>query len=92
MDNRDENIRKRAYEMWEQEGRPDGQHESHWQRAEQELAGGAGGPPLSMGGLASSLQPGSVTPAGGASQGTISAVDSGATGEPSEPVRRAAKR
>jgi hypothetical protein len=26
-------IRARAYAFWEQEGRPEGQHEIHWQRA-----------------------------------------------------------
>ncbi|NNU63797.1 DUF2934 domain-containing protein [Rhizobium sp. WYCCWR 11152] len=35
-----EQIRKRAQEIWEAEGRPEGQHERHWQQAEQELSGG----------------------------------------------------
>src|SRR5690242_12870768 len=26
----DDAVRERAYEIWEREGRPDGQHESHW--------------------------------------------------------------
>jgi hypothetical protein len=26
-------IRARAYQIWEEEGRPDGRHELHWQRA-----------------------------------------------------------
>jgi Protein of unknown function (DUF2934) len=26
-------VRARAYEIWEQEGRPHGQHDLHWQRA-----------------------------------------------------------
>ncbi len=26
-------IRARAYQIWEEEGRPEGQHELHWQRA-----------------------------------------------------------
>lgn len=30
-------IRKRAYEIWEAEERPDGGHERHWLQAEQEL-------------------------------------------------------
>jgi hypothetical protein len=29
----DENIRRKAYEIWEQEGRPEGRHEDHWRRA-----------------------------------------------------------
>lgn len=31
-------IRERAYEIWEREGRPDGQHENHWRQALAELA------------------------------------------------------
>lgn len=31
-------IRERAYEIWEREGRPDGQHEDHWRQALAELA------------------------------------------------------
>jgi hypothetical protein len=30
-------IRERAYQIWEQEGRPIGRHVDHWLRAEQEL-------------------------------------------------------
>ncbi|PLU57684.1 hypothetical protein BMJ22_33635 [Sinorhizobium medicae] len=32
-DQREELIRRRAYVIWEQEGRPDGQHERHWEQA-----------------------------------------------------------
>ncbi|MCB9958631.1 MAG: DUF2934 domain-containing protein [Rhodospirillaceae bacterium] len=32
-----EAIHKKAYEIWEAEGRPDGKHEEHWSRAEQEV-------------------------------------------------------
>lgn len=31
-------IRTRAYEIWEQEGRPDGEHANHWQQALAQLA------------------------------------------------------
>lgn len=34
----DEAIRRRAYEIWEREGRPEGQAEAHWQRAVVELS------------------------------------------------------
>jgi hypothetical protein len=34
----DDAVRERAYEIWEREGRPDGQHESHWRQALAELA------------------------------------------------------
>ncbi len=30
-------IRERAYFLWEQEGRPDGLAENHWQEAERDL-------------------------------------------------------
>lgn len=30
-------IAARAYEIWDSSGRPDGQHEEHWLRAEREL-------------------------------------------------------
>ncbi|MBX4910003.1 MULTISPECIES: DUF2934 domain-containing protein [Rhizobium] len=34
---REEEIRKRAYVLWEKDGRPEGRHQDHWTRAEQEL-------------------------------------------------------
>jgi len=36
-ENETEAARARAYEIWEREGRPDGQHESHWRQALAEL-------------------------------------------------------
>lgn len=30
-------IRQRAYQLWEQQGRPDGQELEHWRQAEREL-------------------------------------------------------
>jgi hypothetical protein len=38
-DDGDQESRKRAraYEIWEQEGRPEGQHDEHWARAASEL-------------------------------------------------------
>jgi hypothetical protein len=33
----EEMIRQRAHEIWEQEGRPHGRHEEHWQRAAGEI-------------------------------------------------------
>lgn len=32
-------VSRRAYELWESEGRPDGCDQRHWLQAEQELAG-----------------------------------------------------
>ncbi|MBX5039123.1 DUF2934 domain-containing protein [Rhizobium lentis] len=34
---REDEIRKRAYSLWEKEGRPEGKHRDHWIRAEDEL-------------------------------------------------------
>lgn len=39
-----EAVRRRAHELWEQEGRPEGSDLDHWTRAEQEILGQA--PPL----------------------------------------------
>lgn len=33
----DEKLKARAYAIWEQEGRPDGRHLDHWQRAAREI-------------------------------------------------------
>ncbi len=34
---REEEIRRRAYSLWENEGRPEGKHGHHWALAEHEL-------------------------------------------------------
>ena len=34
---REQAIRERAYAIWEEEGRPGGQHLNHWFRAEAEI-------------------------------------------------------
>ena len=34
---REQAIREQAYRIWEDEGRPEGQHLSHWFRAEAEI-------------------------------------------------------
>jgi hypothetical protein len=36
---REQAIRQRAYEIWEQEGRPDGRDHAHWTQAEAEIEG-----------------------------------------------------
>lgn len=35
--NLEEKIRQRAYELWEQERRPDGRDREHWHQAEAEI-------------------------------------------------------
>jgi hypothetical protein len=37
-------IRERAYELWEREGRPHGRHLDHWVQAEREKAKAGAGP------------------------------------------------
>ncbi len=44
-----ETISRRAYELWEQEGRPDGSDLRHWLQAEQELSGGGTSDGLNLG-------------------------------------------
>lgn len=36
--NRDQRIRERAYRLWEDEGRPEGRAEAHWELACQQEA------------------------------------------------------
>lgn len=38
----DQRVRERAYRIWEEEGRPHGRHEEHWQRARSETGSGLG--------------------------------------------------
>ena len=40
-DDREAQIRRRAYEIWEQEGRPHGAELSHWIKAFEEIESGA---------------------------------------------------
>ncbi|WP_332715572.1 DUF2934 domain-containing protein [Pelagibacterium mangrovi] len=37
---REDTIRKRAHQIWENEGRPDGRDHAHWEEAEREMADG----------------------------------------------------
>ena len=34
-----ERIKARAYQIWEEHGRPEGRHDEHWRQAEEEHAG-----------------------------------------------------
>lgn len=43
---REDTIRKRAHQIWESEGHPDGRDREHWEEAEREMADGRlNGPP-----------------------------------------------
>ena len=39
MQDDEEEIRRKAYSIWEREGRPEGRHDSHWEQARREAAG-----------------------------------------------------
>ena len=41
-DEREDRIRERAHELWQQEGAPDGKPDDHWYRAEREIDQGDG--------------------------------------------------
>jgi hypothetical protein len=36
MNEKEQQQRERAYKIWEDEGRPEGAHEDHWRRAEEQ--------------------------------------------------------
>ncbi|HZS63152.1 MAG TPA: DUF2934 domain-containing protein [Xanthobacteraceae bacterium] len=38
IDAHDERVKQRAYQLWEEEGRPDGRAESHWEKARELVA------------------------------------------------------
>ena len=33
----EDKVRRRAYEIWEREGRPEGRHDEHWSQARREM-------------------------------------------------------
>jgi hypothetical protein len=43
-DDRQDRIRQRAHEIWEQAGRPEGAHQEHWEQATAEIDGAASKP------------------------------------------------
>jgi hypothetical protein len=71
MGDYEQKIRQRAHEIWESEGRPEGRHEHHWQKASDEHASQTNGADAGRKNasettpLASSLQPGGTIPNGG---------------------------
>lgn len=42
---REQRIAARAYQLWEEEGRPDGAHERHWEQASREVVASEGKKP-----------------------------------------------
>jgi hypothetical protein len=43
-DDRQDRIRQRAHEIWEQAGRPEGAHQEHWEQAPAEIDGAVAKP------------------------------------------------
>jgi hypothetical protein len=68
MPDNEQQIRERAYAIWESEGRPHGRDADHWRQASEELAAASAAHKVSGNGLASGLQPGGTLP--GASPAT----------------------
>ena len=76
----DRKIRERAYELWEQGGRREGQSHEHWSQAEAEHAGGSG----DAGGIVS----GETAPmSAGPAAGTSSAASAGKSSATAAPAR-----
>jgi hypothetical protein len=64
MDNdAEEETRRRAYAIWESEGRPNGRREEHWRRARGEMHGLEDAP-------ASARRPAHLAPAFGGTEGS----------------------
>lgn len=40
---REDRIRQRAHQLWEEQGRPEGRHDEHWSQASSEIGDDAGG-------------------------------------------------
>jgi Protein of unknown function (DUF2934) len=57
-----ERIRRRAYALWEQEGRPEGHADDHWVRAEAEVAGVRSAAPGAPGGRGAGRRRASSSP------------------------------
>ena len=49
MDDREEKIRGKAYELWEQAGKPEGQETTHWAEAERLIDAQKGVPEAGLG-------------------------------------------
>lgn len=69
-------ISRRAYELWESEGRPEGCDQRHWLQAEQELAGSTGRVPARN----SDVTPLQGTRAAAAASASASRESNGAAG------------
>lgn len=62
---REEQIRARAHQIWEEEGRPEGREQEHWNRAAREMEGYRATEEGVFTGVESEPQPGDPMPTGG---------------------------
>lgn len=105
MTDREQRIRERAHQFWEEEGRPEGREQEHWERAVHEIndeSENSDHPELGVDtqqeptggvGTASVLQPGGTTPGGGPGAGAGSVgTGGGSTGGASTGSPRKAGR
>lgn len=53
----EERVRQRAYELWEQQGKPEGCEAEHWEQACREIEAEGGGPPTEADMASSGLGP-----------------------------------
>ena len=67
----EEDVKRRAYQLWEEQGRPKGSQFQNYMDAVAQLMGEQGtdpAPPVpASGGIATNLHPGGMAPVGGAS-------------------------
>jgi Protein of unknown function (DUF2934) len=101
MNDREQQIRERAHQIWEEEGRPQGREREHWERAAREIdareAGGEAKPTRSgtdeiagSVGAASGLQPGGTKTDGGPGTGAdrVGTGGGNTAGEPTGSPKR----
>ncbi len=79
----EERIRRRAHEIWEREGRPEGRHEEHWAWARREVEAEEGGSP--PGAAGSDASPTDTAP------GSAGAGRAGRAGSPPPPDAEASE-
>ncbi|MCR0983283.1 DUF2934 domain-containing protein [Roseomonas populi] len=75
----DKRIHERAYAIWESAGRPEGQHDAHWEQAAREVAAEANGAAGATDEAASSPKPERAKKRAGDKAPTPAAPDGGST-------------
>lgn len=103
MTDREQRIRERAHQFWEEEGHPEGRGQDHWERAVSEIDSEDGGAreagqlnneqESGSVGASSGLQPGGTTPGGGpgAGAGSIGTGGGSSGGSPTGSSKKAGR-